>query len=380
MLTVRSPGVLQMLAPPQALLSRGSRGLPRSSRVRQLGARFTCVRAAVLQPTDLDRRIASIAGPSLLALSLDPVLAAIDTAFVGQLPGTDALAAVGVSSAVFSLLFSSTNFFANAATPLVAAEPDRRRALRLGSQIVGLAIALGFVLLLSIEASAPTLVTLFGADSDSSFRDAALHFMRLRALSAPAVVSITALNGILRGVGDATSAVQAAAVSAAVNLALDLVLIFGLGLGVEGAAAATAVAETTGAVVLARAFLKEVSVAQEDDERRGEREGSEGEERQGEEGHKFQATAAATAVMSMVSMSDLEDIGRDLGPFFRASGATILRTLSLQVFLAGLTAYLGAMSPRPDLDLAANQVLLKLFLRMPYHAVSCHHMLCHIMP
>lgn len=54
---------------------------------------------------------------SLLALALDPVLASVDTAFVGQLPGSVPLASMALSSSLFGLLFSSCNFFANCATP-----------------------------------------------------------------------------------------------------------------------------------------------------------------------------------------------------------------------------------------------------------------------
>ncbi len=55
----------------------------------------------------------------MLALAADPLLSIVDTLFVGK-AGTDALAALGVNSALFTLSFLVFNFLATATTPLVA--------------------------------------------------------------------------------------------------------------------------------------------------------------------------------------------------------------------------------------------------------------------
>lgn len=55
----------------------------------------------------------------VLALAADPLLSIVDTLFVGK-AGTDALAALGVNSALFTLSFLVFNFLATATTPLVA--------------------------------------------------------------------------------------------------------------------------------------------------------------------------------------------------------------------------------------------------------------------
>ena len=105
------------MQPPTSLLA--------ASRARQ---GYGIVHAAP-QPTEsLDSKILSIAAPSLLALALDPVLAAVDVAFVGRCgenSGAVPLAAVAASTGFFGFVFSATNCFASAGTPLVAkAEVD----------------------------------------------------------------------------------------------------------------------------------------------------------------------------------------------------------------------------------------------------------------
>ena len=67
----------------------------------------------------LDRRILALAIPAVGALAADPLLSLVDTAFVAGL-GAPALAALGVTSAIFGFAFVLFNFLAYATTPLVA--------------------------------------------------------------------------------------------------------------------------------------------------------------------------------------------------------------------------------------------------------------------
>ena len=81
-------------------------------------------------------------------------------------------------------------------------------------------------------------------------------FTRLRGISAPAVVGAAALNGVLRGVGDPRAALDAAALAALINVFLDVVLVWQLGLNPSGAAIATACAEWVALIYLAARFAK----------------------------------------------------------------------------------------------------------------------------
>ncbi len=62
----------------------------------------------------------------------------------------------------------------------------------------------------------------------------AVTFLRCRALACPALLSLYVATGSLRGHQDTRTPLQAALIANAVNLTLDIVLIFGLGLGVAG--------------------------------------------------------------------------------------------------------------------------------------------------
>ena len=189
--------VLQQAEPPPSLLA--------ASRAR---SGYGLVGAASRPPGDddepsLDARILAIAAPSLLALALDPVLAAVDVAFVGRCgarSGAAPLAAVAASTGFFGFVFSATNSFTSAGTPLVAkarADDGDAAALRLGGAVVRAAAVVGVGLMLASEAAAPAAMRVFAPDGVES---ASVAFTRLRAASAPAVVGAAALNGALRGV------------------------------------------------------------------------------------------------------------------------------------------------------------------------------------
>ncbi|KAJ8602969.1 hypothetical protein CTAYLR_001580 [Chrysophaeum taylorii] len=279
------------------------------------------------QQQSLDSKILGIALPSLVALSLDPVLQAVDTAFVGQLASTEGLAALGVSTSAFALVFSSTNFFSNTATPLVAERKDAVLARRIC--VVGL--VLGCALCVGLEAFAPWLVRRVGGLNEGTAALAAsASFARLRALSAPAVVAANALNGCLRGLGDAVSPLNAAVLAACLNFALDCALVPRF--GANGAAVATVAAETAAALFLAAVFARvDVPKAPSSEEE--------------------QASSSSSSSSS-------------LGSFAAFSALTLSRTLSLQLFLVATTNHVGALAGADAL--AANHILRSLYVLLSF--------------
>jgi len=303
------------MQPPTSLLA--------ASRARQ---GYGIVHAAP-QPTEsLDSKILSIAAPSLLALALDPVLAAVDVAFVGRCgenSGAVPLAAVAASTGFFGFVFSATNCFASAGTPLVAkAEVDdgEAAALQLGGAIVKAAALTGLLLCIFSELIAPQAMALF---APQNLIAESVAFTRLRGISAPAVVGAAALNGVLRGVGDPRAALDAAALAALINVFLDVVLVWQLGMNPNGAAIATACAEWVALLYLALRFAKR-----------------------------------STGVEAL-------PLGRGLETFATAALATLVRTLCLQAFLAATTAFISVTRADPTL-LAAHMVLKQFYIIMSF--------------
>ncbi|MBW3666685.1 MAG: MATE family efflux transporter [Actinobacteria bacterium] len=197
--------------------------------------------------TTTDREIAGLAVPALGSLAIDPLLTLADTAFVARLGTTD-LAALGVDAAIISFAFFAFNFLAFVTTPLVAKALGRGEVAR-ARGIVGtallLAVALGIPVTLLVIALAPALVDLMGAQAEVA--GPAIDYLRVRALATTAVLVVTAGHGTFRGHKDTRTPLLVAFGVNLLNLALDPLLIFGAGLGLEGAAWGTVVAQWLGA-------------------------------------------------------------------------------------------------------------------------------------
>ena len=196
--------------------------------------------------TSADRRIFRLALPALGALAAEPLVSLADTAFVGRL-GADALAALGVVTAVFGFVFFLMTALAYAGTPLIAravGAGDLPRAAQLTSQSLLIALLLGAAGLAVMEAAAPQLVRLMGAGAEVA--SPAANYLRIRAWSLPGLLWITVGHEAYRGVGDTRTPMLVTVAAALLNLVLDPMMIFWAGWGLNGAAIASAVAQTGG--------------------------------------------------------------------------------------------------------------------------------------
>lgn len=196
-----------------------------------------------------DRDIFALAIPALGGLAVDPLVSLVDTAFVGQL-GTTQLAALGVNASLFAMTFVVFNFLAYGTTPRVGnavGSGDVPRAGRIIVQAFTIALAAGAVALAGLQIFANPILELMGATGE--LRQPALDYLRIRAFAGPAVLFITAGRGAFRGFQDTRGPLYIIIVMNLINLVLDPILIFVVGWGLQGAAAATLVAQWTGALI-----------------------------------------------------------------------------------------------------------------------------------
>ena len=190
-----------------------------------------------------DKAIFALALPALGSLVADPLLSLVDTAFVGRL-GADALAALGISAAVFGVAFFIFNFLEYGTTTEVAKAVGSGDIDGAGRSVVtslGLAVVAGVGVATVLIMSSGWLVGAFGATGGVATSAAA--YVGIRALAAPAVLVVRAANGAFRGFQNTRTPMVVALGANAVNLVLDPLLIFGFGWGIEGAAWATVIAQ-----------------------------------------------------------------------------------------------------------------------------------------
>ena len=186
--------------------------------------------------------------PALGALAADPLVSLVDTAFVGRI-GSVELGALGVATAIFTLMFATFNFLAYGTTSLVARHLGSGRsdmAAQIVLQGIVLAIAIGLAGMVLVESATGGLLGLMQATDEVNA--AATPYLRIRALAIPAMLLITVGHGAFRGFQDTVTPLVVSLGLNLVNLIRDPLLIFGLGWGIRGAAIATLVALWVGAI------------------------------------------------------------------------------------------------------------------------------------
>ncbi|MBL7817841.1 MAG: MATE family efflux transporter [Saprospiraceae bacterium] len=185
-----------------------------------------------------------LAVPMILELSLESVFAVVDMFFVSKL-GQNAIATVGLTESVITIVYSLAIGLSTAATAIVArriGEKNPEAAAHAGAQsiiIVGIATAI-----LSILGAvyAPEILALMGASQEVVTEG--VIFTRIMMGCSGAIMFLFLINGIFRGAGDAAMAMRSLWIASIINIILCPIFIHLWGL--KGAAIATVIGRTTG--------------------------------------------------------------------------------------------------------------------------------------
>jgi putative MATE family efflux protein len=200
----------------------------------------------------IGRSIILLAIPMVLEMCMESVFAVVDIKWVSYL-GADAMATVGLTESLLTLIYALAIGLSIGATAMVArriGEHDKERAARAAVQAVGLGLIVSFTLALVGAPLAPRLLALMGASP--SVIEHGVWFTRVMLAGNVTVVMLFMINAIFRGAGDAAIAMRVLWLANAINIVLGPCFIFGLGpfpkLGIAGAAVATNIGRGTGAL------------------------------------------------------------------------------------------------------------------------------------
>lgn len=205
--------------------------------------------------TARDRQMVALALPALGSLAAEPLYLLADTAIVGHL-GTPQLAALGIGGTILTTSFTLFNFLAYGTTAQVARRHgagDEAGAARVAAQALWLASALGLALVTAIVALATPLAKLMGGEGETL--DHAVTYLRIAALGLPFALIALAGQGWLRGVADLKTPLRIVIAGNAANVVLDVVLVYGVGMGLAGSATGTAIAQAGMGLAFARRLL-----------------------------------------------------------------------------------------------------------------------------
>ncbi len=203
-----------------------------------------------------DREILRLAVPAFLALVAEPLFLLADAAIVGHL-GTAQLAGLGIAGAVVQTVVGLCIFLAYGTTASVARRVgagDVRGALAQGIDGVWLAVLIGVVATAGGLLASGPLVRLFGVDP--AVTGHATTYLRWAFLGVTPLLVMLAGTGILRGLQDTRTPLVIAVAGNVANVALNLVLVYGLDLGIAGSAIGTDLAQIGSALALVAVVVR----------------------------------------------------------------------------------------------------------------------------
>jgi putative MATE family efflux protein len=210
---------------------------------------------------DTERRIAGLALPALGVLAAEPIYLLFDIAIVGRL-GALSLAGLAIGGLILNLVGSQLTFLSYGTTARSAryfGAGDRASAVAEGVQASWLALSLGTLVVVVVEAAAAPVVSAIAAGGDIAA--AALPWVRIAILGAPAILVALAGNGWMRGVQDTVRPLRYVIAGFGLSAVLCPLLVYGwLGmprLELAGSAVANLAGQWVAALLFGRALLAE---------------------------------------------------------------------------------------------------------------------------
>ncbi len=190
------------------------------------------------------RAVFLLAIPMILELSLESVFAVVDMFFVSKL-GENAIATVGLTESVITIVYSLAIGLSTAATAIVArriGEKNPEAAAHAGAQSIIIALIATVVLSGIGLIFADEILGLMGA-SEIVVREGAI-FTRIMLGGSLVIIMLFLINGIFRGAGDAAMAMKSLWIASIINIILCPIFINFWGL--KGAAIATVIGRSAG--------------------------------------------------------------------------------------------------------------------------------------
>lgn len=204
-----------------------------------------------METGSIPKLLAQLAIPAVVAQIINLLYNIVDRIYIGHIPGIGAAALTGVG------LFAPILMLLNAFAMLVGSGGAPRAAIAMGKKdhdtaekIVGncftLLTGLAVILTILFYISAPTLLKLFGASSATM--SYATAYARIYILGSFFVLIVLGMNPFITTQGFAKISMMTTVIGAVINIILDPVFIFVLGMGVKGAALATVLSQAVGAI------------------------------------------------------------------------------------------------------------------------------------
>lgn len=196
-----------------------------------------------------------LAIPAVVAQVVNLLYNIVDRIYIGHIPeiGASALTGVGLFASIMMFITAFSMLAGAGGAPLASialGKNDKDHAEKIMTNSFLLLLVFAVILTVVIYILAPTLLTMFGASEVTL--PYAVDYARIYVLGTVFVLLVTGMNPFVTTQGFANIAMLTTVIGAAINIVLDPIFIFVLGMGVKGAALATVLSQAVGAIWILR--------------------------------------------------------------------------------------------------------------------------------
>lgn len=218
-------------------------------------------RARMMGEEKISIVLRKLAIPGVVAMMIAAIYNIVDTAFVGMLHNTEAMAAVSVAFPLFMLIGAVGQMFGVGSASYVSrllGEKNTDKAHKTASTTFFTAIIISILFTIFGLMFIEPILRLFGASGDV-MPYAKSYSIVLMAGSLFTIMNMT-MNNLIRAEGNALYSMFAIALGSILNIILDPIFMFVLDLGVQGAAIATVVGQMISTAFLLGYYLRGKSI------------------------------------------------------------------------------------------------------------------------
>lgn len=208
-------------------------------------------KANTLATGSIGKLFFKLAIPAVVAQVVNLMYNIIDRIYIGHIPeiGASALTGVGLFSAILMLINAFAMLAGAGGAPLASialGKQDKDKAEKIMANAFSLLLIFSVILTIIFYISAPKLLTMFGASKVTL--PYATDYARIYILGSVCVLIVMGMNPFITTQGFAKISMLTTVIGAIINIILDPIFIFGLNMGVKGAALATVLSQAIGAV------------------------------------------------------------------------------------------------------------------------------------
>lgn len=211
----------------------------------------------------LGKLIVSMAVPAVAAQLINVLYNIVDRIYIGHISGYGdmALTGVGVTFPILMIITAFSSFAGMGGAPLASialGKKDYDRAEKILGNSSALLLVFSVILTIVFQLIKTPALYAFGASDKTILYGE--QYLTIYLIGTVFVQFAVGLNTFISGQGNAKTAMLSVLIGAVINIVLDPILIFGLNMGVRGAALATILSQAVSAVWVLRFLTSEKSV------------------------------------------------------------------------------------------------------------------------